>query len=514
MPLIPYASITLLVALMTMVLHPFGLAFDLVNIALIYLFPVLLSAVYWGIRPAFFAAVLGVLAFDFYFVPPVLSFTVADLRYLISFGVYLAVAALTASLAARLKQQLHYSKQREAHTAALYALSRQISAIADIHSLLDNVSRQISQTIGTEIAVYLPNDDNRLILAHRSAIHTDWGEGDGEKVIAKWVYKHGETAGKGSHTLRESPGYYVPLRTEDRVYGVLAVNLKEKNGEFTTEQQRLLEAFGGLAASAIARVELAEKAKIAHLTAESERLRTAILDSVSHELRTPLATIIGSVTGLIESDQLFSSEDRMELLSTIRDGALRMNRLVKNLLGMVQLESGMLRLRKNWCDVEDLIGVTLAQVKDFQQHRKLKVQLQEFVPMVQGDEVLLEQVLVNVVSNSIKYSPDHSEIGISVSTEDDRLIISVADRGIGLAAGEYNRIFDKFYRSDSTVHVTGTGLGLAICKGIVELHGGTISAEPNLPPQGTVITITLPLNDQGRQLPTPQEEGSEGYDHE
>ncbi|TMV43925.1 DUF4118 domain-containing protein [Paenibacillus mesophilus] len=513
LPWIPYASITVLVALLTAALHPFGLAFDLVNIALIYLFPVLLSAVYWGILPAFYAAVLGVLAFDFYFVPPVLSFTVADLRYLISFGVYLAVAALTASLAARLKQQLHYSKQREAHTAALYALSRQISAITDIHSLLDNVSRQISHSIGTEIAVYMPNDDNRLILTHRSAVHTDWGEGDSEKVIANWVYEHGEPAGKGSHTLRESPGYYVPLRSEDQIYGVLAVNLKEWNGEFSTEQQRLLEALAGLAASAIVRIELAEKAKIAHLTAESERLRTAILDSVSHELRTPLATIIGSVTGLIEGEHIFSSEDRMELLSTIRDGALRMNRLVKNLLGMVQLESGMLRLRKNWCDVEDLIGVALAQVKDFQQHRKLWVQLPGYVPMVQGDEVLLEQVLVNVVSNAIKYSSDHSEIVISVSTEDDKLILSVADQGIGLEADEYNRIFEKFYRSTSTAHVTGTGLGLAICKGILELHGGTISAKPNQP-QGTVITITLPMNEQSRQLLTPDEKGSEGYEHE
>lgn len=513
MPWVPYASVTVWIALLTMVLHPFGLAFDLVNIALIYLFPVLLSAVYWGIRPAFFAAVLCVLAFDFYFVPPVISFTVADLRYLVSFGVYLTVAAMTASLAARLKQQLRYSKQREAHTAALYALSRQISDNADIPSLLDNVSRQISQTIGSEIAVYLPNDDNKLILAHRSADHSDWGDDDGERAIANWAYENGEAAGKGFGALREVPGCYVPLRTEDRVYGVLAANLKEKSGEFSTEQQRLLEAFAGLAASAIARVELAEQAKIAHLTAESERLRTAILDSVSHELRTPLAAIIGSATGLIEGDQLFSPEARMELLSTIRDGALRMNRLVKNLLGMVQLESGMLRLRNNWCDVEDLIGVALAQVKDFQQHRKLRVRLPEFLPMVQGDEVLLEQVLVNVVSNAIKYSPDGSEIEISVTTDDQNLIVSVIDQGTGLSDGEHNRIFEKFYRADSAAHVTGTGLGLAICKGIVELHGGTISAKPNRP-QGTVITFALPLSERSGPPPAPQEKGSEEDEHE
>ncbi|MEK3786171.1 sensor histidine kinase [Paenibacillus sp. FSL K6-1230] len=147
------------------------------------------------------------------------------------------------------------------------------------------------------------------------------------------------------------------------------------------------------------------------LTAESERLRTPILNSVSHELRTPLAAIIGSATGLIENERLFSQKDRVELLMTIRDGALRMNRLVLNLLGMARLEGGMLRLRENWCDIEDIIGVTLSQVKDDQEHRELVIKLPEGDPiLVLGDEVLLEQMLVNVISNAIKYSPDYSKL--------------------------------------------------------------------------------------------------------
>ncbi|WP_235885341.1 ATP-binding protein [Paenibacillus cymbidii] len=507
-----YISITLLIVLMTAALQPLGLALDLVNIALIYLFPVLLSAVLWGIRPAIFATVLAVLAFDFYFVPPLLSFTIADLRYLVSFGVYLAVAWLISNLAARLKQQLVYAKKREAHTAALYELSRQMSAITDIHVLLENVSRQISQFIGTENAIFLPDDRNRLVLIHRSATSSDWGLGESERVIAKLAFDHGEPAGYGSRTLRDTPGYYLPLRTEDRVFGVLALNLKERSIGLTAEQQRLLEALGGLAASGIARVKLAEEAKIAHLMAESERLRTAILDSVSHELRTPLAAIIGSATGLIQGDHLFTSEDRMELLVTIRDGALRMNRLVINLLSMVRLESGMLSLRKNWCDVEDLIGVVLAQVKEFQEHRELKVRLPDSAPMVVGDEVLLEQMLVNVVGNAIKYSPDYSEIDIAVSTEEGSLVIAVSDQGTGLADEEYERIFEKFYRADATKQITGTGLGLAICKGIVELHNGTISGKRR-EPQGSVMTIALPLPEQNGLHAIPTETGTESDDH-
>ncbi|SDE33029.1 two-component system, OmpR family, sensor histidine kinase KdpD [Paenibacillus sp. UNCCL117] len=501
-----YAGITLLVAGMTAAMHPFRLALDVVNIALLFLIPVLLSAVLWGLRPSLYAAALGALAFDFFFVFPLFSFTVTDLRYLISFGVYLAVAALTASLAASLKRQLLYARQREMQTAALYEISRQISDITDIDALLDNISGQASRIIGMDTAIYLPDERNHLALTYRSSVQSDWEQGETEKAMAKLAFDHGEAVGYGTYTLRHSPGYYHPLRTEDRVHGVLAINLNERRHEFTTEQRRMLEALCGLAASAIDRVKLAEEAKIAHLTAESERLRTAILDSVSHELRTPLAAIIGSATGLIEGDHLFSSEDRMELLMTIQDGALRMNRLVVNLLSMIQLESGMLRLRKNWCDVEDLIGVAIAQVKGFQQHRKLRVQLPENIPMVLGDEVLLEQVLVNVISNAVKYSPDGSEIRIMVSEGDNVLAISVADQGIGLENEEYTRIFEKFYRAQTTRQVTGTGLGLAICKGIVELHHGTISGKRNAP-QGTVITITLPL-------PLPSKENREGAEHE
>ncbi len=508
-----YAGITLLIAFMTIALQPLTFALDRVNIALLYLFPMLVSAVWWGLRPAIYAAVLAILAFDFFFVPPERSFTVADLRYLVSFAVYVAVAALTASLASRLKQQLAYAKQREAHTAALYALSRQMSEIADVGALLDSVSREAARSMDAEAVVYLPDEQGHLALAHRSGADGergagDWGEGDAEKATARLAFDHGEAVGYGSHTLRDAPGCYLPLRAEDRVYGVLALNPKARRSGLTAGQLQMLEALGGLAAGAIARAKLAEEAKLAHLTAESERLRTAILDSVSHELRTPLAAIIGSATVLTADDAPFTAEDRKELLVNIREGAQRMNRLVRNLLSMVQLESGMLRLRQNWCDAEDLIGVALAQIKDFQGNRKLRVSLPGEVPFVRGDDVLLEQALVNVLSNAVKYSPDGSEIDIAVSTGADRLLIAVADRGIGLADDEYRRIFEKFYRADATRQITGTGLGLAICKGIVELHGGTISARRN-EPQGTVVTIALPLSAADEPREQPYDHGTE-----
>jgi two-component system sensor histidine kinase KdpD len=370
--------------------------------------------------------------------------------------------------------------------------------------LLDNIARQVSETIHTEVAIYLPDDGDELNITTNSANHSNWGQGESEFIIAKWVYQHGEMAGMRSNTLRESPGLYVPLRTEERVYGVLAVNFENRNVPVSQEILRMLEAFGGLAASAIARIKLGEQAKLAQLTADSERLRTALLDSVSHELRTPLTTIIGSVTGLIQGDRIFSSEDRLDLLSTIREGALRMNRLVTNLLGMVKLESGMLGLRKKWCDLQDILGVVLSQVKDFQQHRDIRITLPENIPFILGDDILLEQVLVNVVSNSIKYSPDYSEILISLKQSENKVIITIADSGIGIQVADCERIFEKFYRAKITKHIPGTGLGLAICKGIIEAHRGTITAEPN-PEKGTLVTITLPVEEQGLPILLTQE---------
>lgn len=490
----PYVITALLVAGMTIVLNPFGLAFDLANIALIFLLPVLLNAAVWGLRPAFFAAFLCVLSFDFFFVPPVLSFTVADLRYLISFAVYLAVAILIASLAARLKQQVIYSKLKEKQTATLYALSKQISSAADMPSLLDRLSQQIGEILTMDVTVYLTENDDELTLAHRSSPFGHYVQEQAELALAKRVYTQGKSLEKIISHTGGLTGHFIPLQIEEHRLGVMVLFPKHERNATLPEQALLFEALGGLAASAVARVKFEEEAKLAHLTAESERLRIAILNSVSHELRTPLSAIIGSATGLIDGEKLFTTEERMELLVTIRDGALRMNRLILNLLGMVRLESGMLALRKNECEIEEIIGSTVMQLKGYQEHRMIRLDLPDKIPIVVGDEALLEQMLINVVSNAIKYSPDHSEIVISVKIDGESIRISVVDEGIGLKEDELERIFEKFYRSEHTKHLAGTGLGLAISKGIAELHGGTISAKSN-EPKGAIISISLPLDE-------------------
>ncbi len=487
-----YTIATLLVAILTLALQLLAIKTGLVNIALVYLLPVLVCAVRYGFGPAIYASVIGVLSFDFFFVPPVLSFSVSDLRYLVSFAVFLAVAVLTASLSARLRLQLFRSNQRERSNAALYGLSRQMTAASDLESIYNGLVRHANDTFSVPVVLFLQDESStRLRLAKQSDPSSAFGSSDADLALATWAFTHVETAGRGTHTLRESAGLCLPLKADHEIQGILAIYFDDSDSSLMPERIRLAEALVDVASMAIVRIKLEEEAKVAHLTAESERLRTALLDSISHELRTPLTAIIGSVTGMIESGEKFSLGDQRELLLTIRDGAMRMNRLVVNLLGMVRLESGMLRLRKEWCDMADIVGVALKQVKDALQNRRIQVQIAEDLPMIPADDVLVEQVLVNVLSNAIKYSVDGSQIGLNVCYADQSICVSVSDAGIGIAEDELPHVFDKFYRARRARRVPGTGLGLAICKGIVEAHGGTIAIK-NARPQGVEVTIRLP----------------------
>lgn len=482
----------LFIAAVTLLLKAFGPLLGLVNIALLYLLPVLFSAVRWGRGPSFFAALMGVLIFDFLFVPPVYSLSVDDLRYLISFAVYLSVAAITASLASKLRSQIHQAQERESSTAALYALSRKITAISDLDIMLNHIVQHVSDTLTAKTAIILPNSLGEQQVEAYSKDGAEWAQEESHLSIAAWVNSKNTIAGRGTLTLGEASNLYVPLDTDHQVHGVLAIHMGDQSMSSMPELIRVIEALADLFAVAISRVKLANEAKVAQLTAESEKLRTALLDSLSHELRTPLATIIGSVTGLLEGDHIFSPEDRRELLLTTREGATRMNRLVGNLLGMVRIESGMLRLNKAWCGVDDLVGVALAQLKDALLFRKVSIQYAPELPSVPLDEVLIEQVLINVISNAIKYSPEGSEIVIEAEHDEEMLHLMIKDEGSGIASEELERVFEKFYRGQITKHIPGTGLGLAICKSIVEAHGGYITAMRN-GGQGTVIRISLPL---------------------
>ncbi len=488
--LFPYLYVVVFVTALTFVIHVTGLSIERVNAAVLYLIPVLLTSRMWGRGPAYFAATLGVVAFDFFFVPPMLSFTVSDLRYLVSFAVFLFVAFITTTLTSELKLQIYKMRQNEEYTNALFLLSRKMAAassLADVVAVMQSIKPAIMYN---NFALYVPKDEHvlqRVVFDDHSA----WMPIDGEEQIVKWVFEHQEKAGRGSPRLSQSNRVYVPLSTEQVVCGVVAYDLFHDNKLFEEQLQRF-DTISGVCALAVARVQLAEQAKSVHLAKESERLRNILLDSISHELKTPLATVMGSVTAVIDGDHVLTDEDKQELLLMIREGAMRMNRLVTNLLNMVRWETGMVKLQRRWCYIDEIIGAALEQLKDTLTLHPVMVKIPDTMPFVYIDDVLLEQVIVNIVSNAAKYSQVGEPIEIAVMLRGEGLQIAISDQGFGISKEEQPHVFEKFYRSQNANHHPGTGLGLTICKNIIEAHNGWIKACDNeLALHGTTIVLWI-----------------------
>lgn len=505
----PYLSALVAVALLTLITRPlqpvFPLFFDTTNVAMLYLLPVLYAGIRWGTGPSALAAILSVLSFNFFFVPPQFTFAVANLGYLVTFTVFLAVALVTSQLSGRLRNQAETTRRREERISSLYRLSRELAAETELGRLLDALVRVVGQTLDADAVVFMPDAQGNLVsrpspnLALRQ---------DRARAVADWAFQHGEAAGKGTETLSGADALFVPLRAQEKTVGVLAVAARDEAGILLPEQRQIFEAFASMAAVAVLRLQLAEEARRAGHVAESEKLRTALFNSVSHDLRTPLASITGAVTSLQEED-LYDPAARRELIETIKEGAEWMDHFVGNLLDSARLEGGMLKLNKDWCDMQDIIGVALRRTSDALRDRPVRVEIPGELPLVRAEFTLIEQVVVNLLFNAIKYSPPDGEISVTVDSMDDALQVGVGDRGPGVAEEDRERIFDKFYRLYSPQLVSGTGLGLSICRGLVEAHGGTIWVEDN-PGGGSAFKFTLLLEQQPTvREPSPKKEAED-----
>jgi two-component system sensor histidine kinase KdpD len=338
------------------------------------------------------------------------------------------------------------------------------------------------------VAIFLPENGRLKVLASSPDYHPDANE----LGVATWAFEHDQAAGLGTDTLPAASLRCQPLKTAHGLVGVLGVRPKEPGSLLTPEQRQTFDAFAHQAALAVERANLAEQARQAELLHVTEKLQTALLDSISHDLRTPLVSITGALSSLSGDGGTLDEASRQSLIETASEEADRLNRLVGNLLDMTRLEGGALQVRREPCDIQDLIGAALEELNPRLAGRTVTVDLPADLPALPADFVLIGRVLVNVIDNALKYSEADTPIEISAHPAGAFVEITVADRGIGIPAEDLNRIFDKFYRVRRPDNVSGTGLGLAISKGIVEAHGGFISAE-NRAGGGTVITIGLPL---------------------
>jgi len=460
------------------------------DIVMVYLVAIILAAVRVGRGPSVFAAALSVGAYDFFFVEPRYTFAVSDTHHVLTFGMMFAVGILLSELTRRVRVQAREARHREANTAALYALAKDLGAAADAASVARAIAKRAADAFDGSVSVFLAQRDGALVpAAHEGEAVLDARD----LSVARWAQSHGRPAGLGSDTLPGSRATCVPFVADGGVLGVMTYVPRVAGRAPAAEQRHLLDALAQQGALAIERVGLAVDAEAAKLTAKTEAMRSSLLSAVSHDLRTPLAAITGAASALTGGAPGLDAARRDELADTIFEESARLERLVGNLLDMTRLASGALVVKREWIPVEELVGGVLTRLDGALTGRDVATSIADGLPLLSVDPVLFEQVLVNLVDNAIKHTPKTSPIAIGARALPSGVAIEVADRGAGIPKGAEEAVFEKFHRG-ATSRAQGVGLGLAICRGIVEAHGGTISVAAR-EGGGAVFTIILPRSE-------------------
>ncbi len=446
------------------------------NLVMIYLLAVVIASIAFGFLPALLTAILSVLAYDFFFVPPFYQLAGFAPEYTITFLGLLLVSVITSTLVSRERLLARATQRRADQVTQLYELSRDLAAAVDLSGVMDTVAKHIRRTFGCEMLILLPKDGHLVLNASSTGNALDASD----LPAAEWAFQQGRPAGHNTGTFSYASYRYFPLETSSGRIGVLGVHLAGMKQEMHPEQMHQLGVYVTKASSAIERALLAEEASQAEILRATEKLQTALLNSISHDLRTPLASITGVLSSLRMDEDWFDPQTRRELVETAFDEAERLNRLVGNLLDMTRLESGSIKLSLQPCDIQDVIGSALNSLSSRLGRRQVQVDLAPDLPLITLDFVLINQVIINLLDNAVKYSPETEPIVIRALQRGDAFQVEIEDHGPGIPGEDLDRIFEKFYRVKRFENVVGTGLGLSICKGIIEVHGGKIWAENRL----------------------------------
>lgn len=498
----PYAAtgvVVLICGVLGGLMHRQGLAEA--NVVMVFLLGVAFVATRYGRGPAIVSAILNVIVFDFFFVPPQWSFTVHDTQYLLTFAVMLAIGLLISALTIRIQTQLHAALEQERRTAALYRLTKQLSEVAGQEFLLSNAGQQLREIFGAEVVIYTRDKGGLTV---RFGGSTTIAQHPVNAVVAEWVADHDQVAGRGTTTLPNATAYFVPLIGSQRTMGALGVKPDDDQRLLDPEQRRLLETCASLIALSLERDQSLLESHEVQLQMQAEQLRNSLLSSVSHDLRTPLAAIAGAAEGLLSSS--LPENTKKELARSIVEEARRLSRLVNNLLDMTRLETGRVALNEQWHVLEEIVGSARARLSSELSDHDVSVNIPLGFPLLKVDGLLLEQAFVNLLENAARYTPAGSRIEVDARQHGAAVQIFVRDNGPGLTPGMESRIFEKFFRGAnerSPDQRRGVGLGLAICHSIVTAHGGRIEAR-NRPQGGAEFAITLPCREQPPIIPAEE----------
>lgn len=464
---------------------------------MIYLLAIMVVAASLGRVPALLASGLSVAAFDFFFVAPRMTFAFADIRYGLTFATMFLVGAVISTLTSRLRRQEQAALEREQRTRALFTLSRELSEAKGLGELAQTTARHCAEAIpGAKVVVLVEGSGGIEV---RGA----WPAGTTllprELGVAEWVLERQREAGSGTDTLAGAAAFCAPL---GKRVGVIALMTSEP--EVSLEDRSTLVAFATQATVAFERFQLGEEARSSALRAHTQELRSALLSTVSHDLRTPLAVVTGAASTL--RDVQLGEESRAALLATICDEAERLERLVRNLLEMTQVQSGALNPKREWVAIEEVVGSARQRLARSLAGRTMRVDLAPDASWTEADPLLLEQVILNLLENALKYSPEGTPIEVATRRTDGGLHFTVSDRGRGFAPEEAEKLFEMFYRSPNA-EAGGAGLGLAVCRGIVEAHRGRIRAYLR-EGGGAAFEIFLPGSGSPPAVPEEEEFGA------
>lgn len=454
------------------------------NIAMLLLVTIVFIAARLGRSQAILASFVTVAAFNFFFVPPHVSFLVSDVQYLVTFAVMLAVSLIISHLTTRLQASASEALARERRSHALYALAKALAGAISIDQVVERVGAFVREQADGDARLFLTDTAQAL----HEFPHPGAPLGLDESIAVRAVFQ--SDAGDGSCCIASPNGrdMMFPLAGATHRHGVLFV----RAGACSQPDLLLpmLDGVASLAAIALERLHFVEIAEASRLETEAERLRSSILSSISHDIRTPLTVLFGQADSLTLAGSHLTDEEH-DAARAIRDQAGRLNKMVDNLLDMARLQAGQVRLRKEWQAIDEVVGASIRMLDDALREHPVKVTLPPKLPLVAVDAVLMERVFCNLIENAAKYSPAGAPIAVNVVGNADGLVIEVCDRGPGFPPGSLPRLFELFERGAAESPIAGVGLGLAICRAIVEAHGGQIGAS-NPADGGACARFTLP----------------------
>jgi two-component system sensor histidine kinase KdpD len=461
------------------------------NADLVFLTAIVAVAVRFGLFPSLFASTIASLCYNFFFLPPIYTFTITDPANIAAFVFFIIMATVVSNVAARVRVQAVTAMARARTTDALYAFSRKLAGVGTLDDVLWATTYQIALMLHVQVVVLLPERGTVVVKAGYPPEDT---LGEADVAAAKWAWENDRSAGRGSDTLPGAKRLFLPMRTGRGAIGIIGIDSDKPGPLLTPDGRRLMDALIDQSALAIERVHLVEDMDRVKRTVETDRLRSALLTSISHDLKTPLAAILAAAGTLRDLSGALTDEQKTELLGTMIDESERLNRFIANLLDMTRLESGALALNTAPYDVSEIVGSALGRAHKILAHHRIELDVAADLPMLDVDAVLLEQALFNILDNAAKFAPEGSAIRLLGRRDGDFVELRVLDEGEGIPPADLARIFDKFHRATKGDRVRpGTGLGLAISRGFVEAMHGTVDAANRSDRSGAMFTIRLPV---------------------